>query len=364
MQPTGEQIEQLQRALLDAYSFDGLRTMMRIGLDTELEHIVPLLDRNLTQIVYATIRWAAAQEGGFARLAQTALATNPGNPPLQAFVAQYGACTFDVLPLPGGGTQNGEEEAAAGSISLPISLPFEHVTIPAGPFLMGSPAGAGVPLYEIPQFELVLPAYRIGKYPVTNAEYAVFVRATQRLVGPELGWDGQSVPPGKRGQPVSGVTWYEAMAYCQWLSEQAGCRCSLPTEAQWEKAARGSDGRLYPWGNTWEAGRSNHGSSAMTDAAAYPPQSPYGCCDMVGNVRQWVASPWGERLQAPDEAYRYPWHADAAPADASDIVRRVWRGGSYADPQAQLRCAFRGALFPRRAGAPHLRMGLRVVAEP
>jgi formylglycine-generating enzyme required for sulfatase activity len=360
MQPTGEQIEQLQRALLDAYSFDGLRTMVRIGLDTELEHIVPLLDRNLTQIVYATVRWAAAQEGGFARLAQTALAANPGNPPLQAFVAQYGARSFDVLPLPpAGGTQNGEEKAAAVS----ISLPFEHVTIPAGPFLMGSPAGAGVPLYETPQFELVLPAYRIGKYPVTNAEYAAFVRATQRLVGPELGWDGQTVPRGKRGQPVSGVTWYEAMAYCQWLSEQAGCRCSLPTEAQWEKAARGSDGRLYPWGNSWEAGRSNHGSSAMADVAAYPAQSPYGCCDMVGNVRQWTASLWGERLQAPDEAYRYPWRADAAPADASDIVRRVWRGGSYADPQAQLRCAFRGALFPTRAGGPHLRMGLRVVAE-
>jgi formylglycine-generating enzyme required for sulfatase activity len=84
---------------------------------------------------------------------------------------------------------------------------------------------------------------------------------------------------------------------------------------------------------------------------------------MVGNVRQWTASLWGERLQAPDEAYRYPWRADAAPAEASDIVRRVWRGGSYADPQAQLRCAFRGALFPTRAGAPHLRMGLRVVAE-
>jgi formylglycine-generating enzyme required for sulfatase activity len=356
MQPTGEQIEDLQRALLYAYNFDGLRTMVRIGLDAELEHVVPLLDRNLAQIVYATIRWAAAQEGGFVRLAQAALASNPENPELRAFATRYSGCTFDVLPLPGAG-----ETQPPAARRAP--LPFETVTIPAGPFLMGSTAAKGIPLCETPQFELSLPAYRIGKYPVTNAQYHEFVRAGSRFAGPELGWDGQNVPAGKRAQPVSGVTWYEAVAYCQWLRELTGCRCSLPTEAQWEKAARGTDGRTYPWGDDWEEGRSNHGGDGPAAAGIFPPQSPYGCCDMVGNVRQWASSLWGERLQAPDEAYRYPWREDATPAEASDVMRRVWRGGSFADPKEQLRCAFRGALFPTRAGAPNLRMGFRVVAE-
>src|SRR5215204_6601872 len=105
MQPTGEQIEHLQRTLLQAYNFDGFRTMLRIGLDVDLEHIVPLIDRNFTQIVYGAIRWAAAQEGGFTRLSQAALAANPTNPDLQEFAARYALCTFDVRPLPGGDSQ-------------------------------------------------------------------------------------------------------------------------------------------------------------------------------------------------------------------------------------------------------------------
>ncbi len=187
-------------------------------------------------------------------------------------------------------------------------------------------------------------------------------------------WDGQKVPAAHRRRPVSGVTWYEALAYCAWLTEKTGCLCSLPTEAQWEKAARGTDGRRYPWGEEWEDGRCNQGAGDTAAVDAFGPQSPYGCCDLVGNVRQWVASPWGERLQAPDEEYRYPWQQDpvltntargnAELASASEIIRRMWRGGSYADAKEQLRCAFRGALIPTRTGAPQLRMGLRVAAAP
>ena len=360
MQPTGAEIEQLQRALLQAYTFADFRTMLRTGMDVDLEQIVPLIDRNFTQIVYSTVRWAAAQEGGFLRLAAAALAANATNPDLQQFTARYAGITFDVLPLlPAGGTQTPPPS--------PATLPFETVAIPAGPFLMGSAPGAGIPAYETPQFELVLGAYRIGKYPVTNAEYREFVRATGGLVRPELGWDGQTVPAVLHRRPVSGVTWYEALAYCRWLSETTGCLCTLPTEAQWEKAARGTDGRQYPWGEAWAAGRCNQGAGDTAAVDAFPPQSPYGCCDMVGNVRQWAASAWGERLQAPDDEFRYPWQQDteltsAELAKASDIVRRVWRGGSYADPKELLRCSLRGALFPTRAGAPQLRMGLRVVA--
>lgn len=365
MQPTGVEIEQLQRALLQAYHYDDFRTMLRLGLEVDLEQIVPLIDRNFTQIVYSTVRWAAAQEGGFLRLAQAALAATPTNPELQAFAARYANSVFDALPLPPAGGIMAPPPA-------PVALPFETVTIPAGAFLMGSAPGPGIPPCETPQFEFALGAYRIGKYPVTNAEYQEFVRATGRLAGPELEWDGQKVPPARRRQPVSGVTWFEALAYCAWLSEKSGCRCTLPTEAQWEKAARGTDGRRYPWGDGWEAGRCNQGGADTAAVDAFPPQSPFGCCDLVGNVRQWTAGLWGEHLQAPDEEYRYPWTQASAPAStelanaelaaASDIIRRVWRGGSYADPKEQLRCAFRGALTPTRTGAPQLRMGLRVVA--
>lgn len=362
MQPTGAEIEQLQHALLQAFNFDDFRTMLRTGLEVDLEQIVPLIDRNFTQIVYSTVRWAAAQAGGFLRLANAALAANPTNPELQAFAARYAGSTLDVLPLPLAGGIPASPPAPA-----PAALPFETVTIQAGPFLMGTAPGLGIPAYETPQFELALGAYRIGKYPVTNAEYQEFVRATGRLAGPELAWDGQKVPSALRRRPVSGVTWYEALAYCAWLSEKSGCLCTLPTEAQWERAARGTDGRRYPWGDGWEAGRCNQGGADTAAVDAYAPQSPSGCCDLVGNVRQWTASPWGERLQAPDEEYRYPWQQDTALANAElaaagDIIRRVWRGGSYADSKEQLRCAFRGALIPTRAGAPQLRMGLRVVA--
>lgn len=360
MQPTGAEIEQLQRALLQAYHFDDFRTMLRTGLDVDLEQVVPLIDRNFTQIVYGTVRWAAAQEGGFLRLGNAALAANQTNPDLQAFVARYANTTFDVLPLPSSGGIQAPPPA-------PIALPFETVTILAGPFLMGSKPGPGIPVGETPQFELVLEGYRIGKYPVTNAEYQEFLRGTGRLAGPELEWDGQKLPAALRRQPVSGVTWYEALDYCAWLTEKTGCLCTLPTEAQWEKAARGRGGCRYPWGEEWEAGRCNQGSADTAAVDAFGPQSPCGCCDLVGNVRQWTASAWGEHLQVPDEEFRYPWQQDAATAPAElavagELIRRVWRGGSYADPKEQLRCAFRGALIPTRTGAPQLRMGLRVVA--
>jgi len=355
MPPTGEQIQRLQNALLAGYTFDDLRQMVRIGLDAELEHIVPTQDRTLIQIVYALIRWAAAQDGGFVRLAQVALVSNSSNPHLQMWVADYAALDFAVLPLPGAITDQPDAPRAP--------LPFATVAVAAGPFRMGSVPAAGIPPYETPQFELVLASFRIGKYLVTNEHYAAYVRATRQLVGPDLEWDGQTVPAAKRTHPVAGVTWYEAVAYCQWLSAQTGIRCLLPTEAQWEKATRGTDARLYPWGDAWEEGRSHHGGTGTAPVDGRADQSPYGCCDMVGHVRQWTRSLWGERLQAPDEAYRYPWATDATPADASDIVRRVWRGASYADAKAHLRCAARGALFPSRSGPPGLRMGFRVVVE-
>ncbi len=245
-------------------------------------------------------------------------------------------------------------------------LPFEPETIliPAGPFLMGSPPGEDVPDYETLQHEVNLPDYRIGKFPITNAQYAEFIRQTKRLIAPEAGWEGQTPLPGKLNHPVAGVTWYEALAYCEWLSEHTGRAYTLPSEAQWEKAARGTDGRIYPWGNRWDASRCHHDSEQTAPVDAYPPQSEYGCYDLVGNVREWTSSLWGEKRLAPDPKFRYPWvNEGREDLQAPGHIYRVYRGGAAADKPDQLRCSTRNGYTPDKPGPPFKRHGFRVVLE-
>jgi formylglycine-generating enzyme required for sulfatase activity len=241
----------------------------------------------------------------------------------------------------------------------------ETIYIPAGPFLMGSQEGEEVPAYETPQHEVDLPAYRIGKYPVTNEQYAEFIRQTGRLVAPEAGWKGNIPPDGTLDHPVAGVTWNEAIAYCLWLRGQTGREYCLPSEAQWEKAARGTDGRIYPWGDEWQDGCCNHGSDHTTPVDAYPKGvSPYGCYDMVGNVREWVNTRWGEDEDEPDDAYRYPWNDDDRENLAKDdFILRVYRGGAAKDDRTRQRCSARGGFKPDRPGPPHRRHGFRVAVK-
>jgi formylglycine-generating enzyme required for sulfatase activity len=236
----------------------------------------------------------------------------------------------------------------------------ETLLVPEGPFLMGNVPGPDVPEHETPQHEVNLPAYWIAKYPVTNEQYAEFVRKTGRIVPPAAGWEGQNPPADRPNHPVSGVTWYDALAYCEWLSEQTSRHYKLPSEAQWEKAARGTDGRIYPWGDEWDPGRCNHGGKSVTAVDAYPEgESPYGCRDMIGNVREWTSTLWGDVLPSP--TFCYPW-ADDRREDltASKYVLRVYRGGS-ADRGERPRCSARGAYFPDKSGPPRKRHGFRVV---
>ena len=159
-----------------------------------------------------------------------------------------------------------------GSPKLPAWVP-ELVKVPAGPFLMGSSdADKQAASDEKPQHLLTLPDYWIGKTPVTNTQFRQFVvsdgytnraywtpagwqwREHKKLVKPyfwdDAKWNGADCS-------VIGVSWFEAVAYCRWLIQQTGSAFCLPSEAEWEKAARGADGRLYPWGRTWENGRCN-----------------------------------------------------------------------------------------------------------
>jgi len=142
----------------------------------------------------------------------------------------------------------------------PTRQPFEPemILIPAGEFLMGSdPAkDENAQKEEQPQHKLYLPDYYIAKTPVTQAQYAAFVRATGYRA-PDDNWRGQTPPPGKENHPVVLVTWDDAVAYCRWLSGVTNKLYRLPSEAEWEKAARGPDGRIYPWGNSWDKQRCN-----------------------------------------------------------------------------------------------------------
>jgi formylglycine-generating enzyme required for sulfatase activity len=238
----------------------------------------------------------------------------------------------------------------------------ETILIPKGPFLMGSLDAGDAPAYECPQHTVNLPAYRIGKHPVTNSQYEEFVREKQIKVAPETGWNGQRVPPGLDNHPITGVTWEEARAYCEWLSKKTGRSYLLPNEAQWEKACRGGNSFLYPWGNELEAGRTNHGCKSIAAVDAYPAQNEFGCFDLVGNIRQWTCSLWGEKHSQPDARYLYPWKDDQRNSlSANRQIRRVVRGSSMWDAPAMLRCSARSGQLPEDPGLQGLRHGFRVV---
>ncbi|MBK8780340.1 MAG: SUMF1/EgtB/PvdO family nonheme iron enzyme [Anaerolineales bacterium] len=238
----------------------------------------------------------------------------------------------------------------------------ETIYISSGAFWMGSEAGGEIPNHETPQHQVSLVAYRFGKYPVTNNQYEEFVNQTGRQVASSMGWNGQRVPSGKENYPVAGVTWYDALAYCQWLGERTERKYSLPNEAQWEKACRGENRNYYPWGNEFDPERCNHGRMDIAPVGAFPAQNEYGCFDLVGNIRQWTCTLWGEKRIAPDLKFAYPWTDDRRnDINASRQVRRVVRGSSMKDDIISLRCSFRSGQAPDDPGLPGARHGFRVV---
>jgi formylglycine-generating enzyme required for sulfatase activity len=237
-------------------------------------------------------------------------------------------------------------------IEIPM-LPFEPemISISPGSFLLGSQPGDNIPAEETPQHEVSLPAYAIGKFPITNAQYAEFIKREKHYEAPKkVGWFLREPPADKLDHPVVGVSWDDALAYCRWLSQQTGRIYRLPSEAEWEKAARGTEGRLYPWGSEWAAGRCNAGSDETTPVTHYPAGvSPYGCYDMAGNVQEWTSTLWGSDPKL--SAFPYPYRADDGREDVAASqhlhrVYRVYRGGSFRDDPSKLRCSVRGCSTP------------------
>lgn len=232
-----------------------------------------------------------------------------------------------------------------------ITAPYpEWTPVPAGWFWMGSdPRQDGLAFSnEQPQHRVRLGAYRIGKYPVTNAQYDQFVAATGREAPSH--WQAGRPPDDLRDHPVVNVTWYDAVAYCEWLSRQLGRPVRLPSEAEWEKAARGTDGWVYPWGNQPPSDRlcNFKGNVGGTTAVGrYPAgRSPYGCYDMAGNVWEWTSSLWGSDWQKPEFSYPYDANDGREDMRAGNDVRRVVRGGSWHDFDDGVRCAVRHGGLP------------------
>jgi len=219
------------------------------------------------------------------------------------------------------------------TITEPIHM--ELVRVPAGKFLMGDEKNA-----------VTVDEFYIGKYPVTNAQYAAFAKATGR----------KDAITGKDDHPVVNVSWDDAVAFAEWLSVQTGKLFRLPTEAEWEKAARGMDGRIYPWGDAGDpkkANTSEGGPGGTTPVGQYSPggDSPYGCADMAGNVWEWTSS-----LYRP-----YPYEPGDGREDLKAGGARVLRGGAYYDDPGGVRCACRFRDLPDYGSGD---IGFRVVASP
>lgn len=229
----------------------------------------------------------------------------------------------------------------------------EMVRIPAGEFLMGSQKKVDRNAYpaEMPQRKVYLDAYEIDKYEVTTVQFLKFVLATNR--DPLIDWqyDGGNFQEVMSSHPVMHVSWFDADAYCKWAGKR------LPTEAEWEKAARGEDGRIYPWGNQ-PAGlsRSNFGRTGLSGPVRdrperlllYPPiisvdkydngVSPYGVFQMSGNVSEWVADWYEPKYYATAPAKN--------PKGPETGTQRAFRGGGWIDSTPTVRTAQRNGTDP------------------
>lgn len=220
---------------------------------------------------------------------------------------------------------------------------------------------------ELPQHKVFLKEYCIGKTPVTNREFLIFIEKTgyittaQKLASgfvftPRFtevkgaSWKHPQGPDSniekKSDHPVVQVSWHDALEYCQWLSQETGKKYRLPTEAEWEKAARGTKAKAFPWGNNWDPDICNteYRIKDTTPIKRFSPDSdsPYGCADMAGNVFEWTSTTIGNIEPWPSK-YKYPYNPEDGREDLALNTRRVGRGGSYSRGQVFCRTAFRFA---------------------
>ncbi|MBV7339774.1 SUMF1/EgtB/PvdO family nonheme iron enzyme [Chloroflexi bacterium TSY] len=230
-------------------------------------------------------------------------------------------------------------QAGGGFWTQPYGEP-EWISIPSGSFWMGSEAYE----QEQPLHQLHLGSFQIAKVPITNAQYQLFIQDTCRTA-PEH-WEDDQPPRGLECHPVARVTWHDAIAYCEWLSKKTGKQITLPSEAQWERAARGAqDQRQYPWGDKFDKSKCNCYSlnfQSTTPVGIFPNGASLdGCLDMAGNVWEWTRSLWGTDWEKTDFGYPYDPTDGRENLSAGDDTLRVLRGGSFANNDNGVRCANR-----------------------
>ena len=260
----------------------------------------------------------------------------------------------------------------------------DYVYVPAGAFKMGDNFGDGMPR-ERPVHTVDLSAFYISKYEITNAEWKAF-RDSPDYDDASL-WPGKRVMPKNQIQywnqannhgggtpnsekfPVLGVNWDGAVAYCNWISKTTGKKYRLPTEAEWEKAARGTDQRRYPWGNTIDHSYANYVGAQAFDTGmevgtfdgkmhgtlqTHDGSSPYGVADMAGNVMEWCSDWYSENY--------YQFSPLKNPEGPATGAYKVLRGGTFFEEPFDLRTYARSAAWASLQS--HRMIGFRPVREP
>jgi len=230
---------------------------------------------------------------------------------------------------------------------LPVALlptpPSGMVYVPGGEFRMGNDLGDE---HERPAHMVAVRPFFLDQHEVACSDYERFVKATNHR--PPPGWIKSNCPSGAHQKPVTGVDWYDANAYAQWIGKR------LPTEEEWEFAARGTDGRLYPWGNEWRNNFANAGDSTaghFTNVGSYPDgRSPFGVRDMIGNAWEWTAS----------ELRAYP--GGQAP-DQTQAELRVIRGGYWGSTPGKATATFRKGWDARGALGGYANTGFRCAKD-
>ena len=207
---------------------------------------------------------------------------------------------------------------------------------------------------ETPQHTCAVGDMQISRYPITNAQYKIFLDDNPSKAVPlavserakPYSWDQalRLYPKGRANQAVVLVTWDDCVEYCRWLSNRTGRNFRLPTEAEWEHAVRGTDGRSYPWSNEWDPKRTNTAEDGAKETVAigcYPDGvSPFGVADCAGHVWEWTSTAWGDFWQTP--RYTFPYDSNDGREDMSVRQWRLVRGGSWDDLAPFARCASRG----------------------
>jgi formylglycine-generating enzyme required for sulfatase activity len=259
---------------------------------------------------------------------------------------------------------NSHQAVSAVDASAPTQM-AGFVEVPGGPFTMGADPARDPDAFENERWSpaagegtVSVDTFYIAPREVTVEEFSAFARARTWTVD-------QRAIAGPPTHPVTFVSWPDALAYCRWLGTTLentastprqikalladGWRVTLPNEAEWEKAARGTDRRRYPWGNQPQRSRANYEGSGTTPVGMFAcPECPYGLADMSGNVWEWTSSPY--------QPYPYDPGNDRANLDADALW--VMRGGSFGDAARLVRTTTRGAADP---GARRPFIGFRVV---